>query len=195
MKEALIIFVRNPELGKVKTRLAAVVGDVRALEIYKQLLIHTKEVALSCNCDRYIFATGDVSPEDWKGFHIELQSAGDLGNKMSNAFDLLFEKEYEKVVIIGSDCLDLSADHLKSAFTQLAHNEFVIGPANDGGYYLLGMKKNHAGIFVDKNWGNDSVFTETSASIRKLGLSMYKLENLNDIDEEKDLPDYLRIKS
>ena len=195
MKEALIIFVRNPELGKVKTRLAAVVGDQRALEIYKHLLNHTKEVALACDCDRYVFVTGNVSQEDWVGFTMEQQSSGDLGDKMSNAFDFLFEKKYEKVIIIGSDCLELSGDHLIHAFNQLAYNDTVIGPANDGGYYLLGMKKHHKAIFANKNWGTESVFSETFEAIEQLGLRMHKLEYLNDIDEEKDLPDYLRSKA
>lgn len=195
MKDALIIFVRKPELGKVKTRLAASVGDQRALEIYRHLLMHTKEVALGYACDKYVFATGDVMQDDWKEFFIEQQSIGDLGNKMSHAFEFLFQKKYHKVVIIGSDCLELNVDHIKQAFTQLGEKDVVIGPANDGGYYLLGMKKNHPEIFINKKWGDDSVFSDTVATINHLGLSIYTLENLNDVDEEKDLPGHLRNQS
>lgn len=195
MKDALIIFIRNPELGKVKTRLAATVGNERALEIYLLLMNHTKEVAFACNCDKFVFATGDVLEKDWKGFYIEQQSDGDLGYKMSQAFAFLFQKNYERVIIIGSDCLELSVGHLLQAFSELNDKDVVIGPANDGGYYLLGMKKNNADIFLDKEWGKDSVFNETLATITKLGLSIYQLENLTDIDEEKDLPVHLRTRS
>lgn len=192
MKDALIIFVRNPELGKVKTRLAAYVGDQRALEIYISLLMHTKDVAISCDCDKYVFANGNVPQQNWQGFYIEQQTAGNLGDKMSDAFAFLFAKNYERVVIIGSDCLELSGSHLAEAFNRLTDHDVVIGPANDGGYYLLGMKKNHADIFLNKNWGNDSVFFQTVQTIKRLGLFMHQLEFLNDIDEEKDLPDSLR---
>ncbi len=192
MKNALIIFVRNPELGKVKTRLAATIGDQKALDIYIRLLAHTRELALSCHCDKYVFASGPLPSTEWEGFYMEQQSAGDLGNRMSHAFELLFRKAYEKVVIIGSDCLELSGNHLIQAFTELEHHDVVIGPANDGGYYLLAMKKHHAGIFSDKSWGTNSVFNQTVKTVNHLGLQMQRLENLNDIDEVKDLPEHMR---
>lgn len=192
MRKALIIFIRKPELGKVKTRLAATVGDQRALAIYLELLQHTKQVAISCDCDKYVFSDGIIDEEEWSNFSIQQQSKGNLGERMSSAFDYLFQKDYEKVIIIGSDCLELSNHHLTQAFLHLNDVDFVIGPANDGGYYLLGMKKNHADIFSNKKWGNDSVFFDTLRTAEKLKLTTHQLEYLNDIDEEKDLPDSMR---
>ena len=188
MKNALIIFVRNPELGKVKTRLAAQIGNARALEIYQKLLQHTKAAALHADCDKYVFATEQLTDNTWKDFTIEQQADGDLGKKMLHAFDHLFKKNYEKVVIIGSDCPTLTTVIIKKAFYELNAKDVVIGPAEDGGYYLLGMKKLHSEIFKDKNWSSDLVLQETLISINSLQLSSHQLETLTDVDEEKDLP-------
>ena len=107
---------------------------------------------------------------------------------MFNAFDLLFKKGFERVVIIGSDCPGLSSKHINNAFAELNNVDVVIGPAKDGGYYLLGMKKLHSAIFNGKNWSTDAVFKETIKSIDELQLTFSKLETLTDVDEEKDIP-------
>lgn len=192
MKKALIIFVRKPEAGKVKTRLAAQIGNEKALEVYIKLLQHTKFVALESDCDKYIFATENRDDNTWRGFNIEQQSEGDLGERMAHAFENLFNKNYKKVVIIGSDCPGLSVKHLEEAFGSLNNHDVVIGPAHDGGYYLLGMKKLHKKIFENKNWSTDSVFADSMHTIDKLHLSCFQLETLIDVDEEKDLPDSLK---
>ena len=191
-KNALIIFVRNPELGKVKTRLAAQVGKEKALEIYIRLLQHTKEVALQTHCEKFVFATESLKDETWKGFKTEYQVEGDLGVKMLDAFDHLLKKNYEKVVIIGSDCPGLLSNHINNAFAELNNFDVVLGPAKDGGYYLLGMKKLHSAIFSGKNWSTDTVFIDTVKSIKALNLTFYQLETLADVDEEKDLPENWR---
>ena len=192
MKNALIIFVRNPELGKVKTRLAAQVGNQKALEVYLKLLQHTKEVALHADCDKFIFATEPLKDETWKDFITAYQVEGDLGKKMCNAFDLLFKKGFERVVIIGSDCPGLSSKHINNAFAELNNVDVVIGPAKDGGYYLLGMKKLHSAIFNGKNWSTNSVYKETIKSFGELQLTFSQLEMLTDVDEVQDLPEYWR---
>src|SRR5688500_17588345 len=116
---ALIIFVRKPELGKVKTRLAAEVGDEKALAIYKRLVDHTCAVSVAAHCDTFIFSTEKLDGEPWIAFQQELQCDGDLGNKMSNAFEHLFAKGYQKILIIGSDCPSLTTKHVDSAFEKL----------------------------------------------------------------------------
>ena len=192
MKNALIIFVRNPELGKVKTRLASTIGNQKALDIYIKLLQHTKAVAAASESDKYVFATGQINELEWKAFNIEQQSGESLGDKMLHAFGFLFQQNYKNVVIIGSDCLEITNDHLAEAFSRLEDHDVVIGPANDGGYYLLGMKQAHSEIFLNKTWGSALVLTETIETIKKQHLSFYLMEKLTDIDEEKDLPGYFK---
>lgn len=188
MENALIIFVRPPELGKVKTRLAAKIGKEKALHIYIKLLQHTRMVALEVTCDKYVFATDRLDQPGWEFFKEEIQVNGDLGKKMSHAFEFLFEKGYSNIVIIGSDCPGLTSAHIDTAFKKLKEVDVVIGPTEDGGYFLLGMKKNHATLFENKAWSTPTVFKDTVDTIESLQLSMVALEKLEDVDEEKDIP-------
>ena len=189
MKEAIIIFVRNPELGKVKTRVAATVGDEAALQIYKQLLLHTMEVADKKYADKFVFYHEQIEPDDiWnkKGFHKKLQSGSNLGEKMKNAFTFVFSEGYNKVIIIGSDCLQLNTDIVHEAFAALDQKDTVIGPAKDGGYYLLGMKENHGFLFDNKTWSTESVFDESMKDMQQHHLSTGLLPLLSDVDTEAD---------
>src|SRR5690606_23212491 len=141
-KKALIIFVKNPELGKCKTRLAATMGDKAALEVYKHLVQHTAHVSKEINVDRFVFYSENIQKDDiWHTdfFRKKRQAEGDLGLKMEHAFLDIFEMGYEKAILIGSDLLDLKPQHIALAFESLNENEMVIGPAEDGGYYLLGL--------------------------------------------------------
>ena len=189
MNQALIIFVRKPELGKVKTRLAATVGDEKALAIYKELLQHTFEITSVTDADKFVFYADEIETGDlWSGprFFKAVQSNGDLGEKMKNAFRSLFQKGYDKVLIIGSDCFDLSAALIHQAFELLDKDNLVIGPAKDGGYYLLGMKKMVAVIFKNKKWGTSSVYNDTIKDLSKNNLSYAILPLLRDVDTEDD---------
>lgn len=189
--QALIIFVRNPEKGKVKTRLAATVGADAALHIYKKLLQHTFAVSQQTNADRFVFYADVVESDDvWsgQGYHKQLQAAGDLGDKMKAAFAEVFAKGYAKAVIIGSDCPELTSNHLQAAFGKLHTHDVVIGPALDGGYYLLGMKRLHAVLFQNKAWSTGTVFRDTIQTATDHSLLFFALGVLADVDEEKDLP-------
>ncbi|MEO1049050.1 MAG: TIGR04282 family arsenosugar biosynthesis glycosyltransferase [Bacteroidota bacterium] len=190
-KHLLIIFVKNPELGKVKTRLAATIGDEAALSIYHQLLEHTKRITQSLDVDKIVFYSGFVDDQDlWspEKFQKAVQTGESLGDKMSNAFKAGFENGYESICIIGSDCYELSEEILASAFQALSGNhETVVGPAKDGGYYLLGMNKHHRALFENKAWSTDEVYPKTIADFESLGLSYSVLPTLSDIDQEKDL--------
>ena len=162
--KALIVFTRNPELGKCKTRLAKHIGDHAALDIYKFLLSHTAKVSAQVHADRYVFYSENISKNDlWdnKLFYKKLQCGTDLGKRMNNAFKALFEKDYKKVLIIGSDLMDLNAEIIETAFQKLDKHNYVIGPAEDGGYYLLGMKSLNENIFQVKNWGTETVYNQT----------------------------------
>ena len=186
---ALIIFARKPEVGKVKTRLAASIGNHRALDIYKLLLNHTRSVAKAANATTFIFVTETVTDDFWSSFPCELQKGENLGEKMQNAFELIFAKGYKKCVIIGSDCPELSTGIINNAFELLKDHAVVIGGANDGGYYLLGTKKLVPSLFQNKAWSTASVFENTIQDFINENLSYKQLPFLNDLDEEKDIPE------
>lgn len=191
-KQALIIFTRNPEIGKVKTRLAKTVGNESALEIYKLLLSHTYEITKSLKVDKYVFYSENIHKHDlWEPeiFRKKLQKGEDLGERMQGAFSELFKMGYEKLIIIGSDIIDLTQKDLENAFEMLEKNYFVVGPAFDGGYYLLGMKSLKKELFQNKNWSTDSVLRDSLENIK--GESYYLLPEKNDIDTYEDLKDLI----
>jgi uncharacterized protein len=189
-KEALIIFVKNAELGKVKTRLAKDVGDEKALEIYLELLQHTKDIAADLSQDKYVFYSSFIPEDDIfsnAGYILKQQKGDDLGERMSNAFEEVFGLGYEKVVIIGSDCLELEPVYLEKAFECLGLRDFIIGPARDGGYYLLGMKALDAGIFKNIEWSTSTVYKKTVNYIERQHKDFHKLPPLSDVDTVEDL--------
>jgi len=187
-KNLLLIFTRNPELGKVKTRLAKTIGNEAALDIYKFLLEHTKQVTQNLSCDKALYYSVKVRKNDiWNAttYQKHLQDGNDLGIRMHNAFQQAFSTGYEKVVIIGSDLPDLTSEHINQAFQKLNSNDVVMGPAEDGGYYLLGMKKLHTNIFQNKNWGTSTVRKDTLNDLQNE--SVHLLETLNDVDVFDDI--------
>ncbi len=184
----LIIFTKNPELGKVKTRLAKSIGNKAALDIYKFLLSHTVSVTKSLEVDKIVYYSEEIPDEDlWpsESFNKKVQSGRDLGEKMKNAFQETFNSGYRRVIIVGSDLLDLSRDDLEQAFLELKKNDVVIGPAEDGGYYLLGMKSLNSEVFKNKAWSTSSVLSDTLKDLE--GKKIKILETRNDIDEIQDL--------
>jgi len=194
-KNALIIFTRNPELGKCKTRLAKTIGDKAAVDIYKYLLKHTVTISQDINVDKFVFYSEDIKKKDlWNNavFIKKLQQGIDLGERMEHAFKQLFQSHYEKVVIIGSDLLDLKPTDIETAFQLLNNNDFVIGPAKDGGYYLLGMKRLQSKLFKNKKWGTSTVLNDTLKDIQNSTFVL--LKELNDIDTFEDLKPYQQLK-
>ena len=187
-KNLLIIFTRNPELGKVKTRLAKSIGDENALTIYKTLLGRTEKITRDLNCDKAVYYSVKVRKNDiWDAsiYQKHQQHRDDLGIRMHNAFSEAFNNNYDKVAIIGSDLFDLKPNHINDAFKALDNNDVVIGPAHDGGYYLLAMKSLYSQVFKNKNWGTSTVFKDTIKDLKFE--SIHLLETLNDIDVYDDL--------
>ena len=121
-----------------------------------------------------------------EGFVKRLQSDNDLGSKMKDAFSEVLNEGYKKAVIIGSDCMDLTTAIIVQAFDLLETKDTVIGPAKDGGYYLLGMKNFSPCIFKDKNWSTSSVYNDTVIDMEANGISFGVLPLLNDVDTEDD---------
>ena len=191
LKKAIILFTKNPELGKVKTRLAKTLGNEKALEIYKKLLLHTQQIVAPVLVDKFVFYSNKIIENDaWSNevYHKKIQKGIDLGERMKNAFQELFELNYDSICIIGSDCFELSSEIINGAFRVLKNNDVVVGPTFDGGYYLLGMNKLHSPLFENIVWSTETVFKETLFKIEKANLSKAILVKLNDVDEEIDVP-------
>jgi len=186
-KNVLIIFTRNPELGKVKTRLAATVGNEAALEIYKFLISHIVEVSEKIEVDKYVFYSESIQENDaWDNsvFRKKLQHGDDLGERMNIAFEQLFKMGYQKVVIAGSDIYELTSEDIKDSFIALETDDFVIGPAKDGGYYLLGMKQLNSAVFRNKNWGTSTVFKDTMEDLKNEKVSLLAVKSDVDVFED-----------
>ena len=187
-EELLLIFTRNPELGKVKKRLAAGIGEVPALEIYKYLLKHTVEVTTNLQVEKWVCYSEEIPEEDiWKkeAFSKKLQQGKDLGKRMEKAFSEAFNHGFQKVVIIGSDLYDITEEDLKMAFLALDDHEYVLGPAQDGGYYLLGMKKETPQLFSNKDWSTEKVFQQTLGDLKQEKVKLLPVRN--DIDTFEDM--------
>ena len=187
-KNLLLVFTRNPALGKVKTRLAKTVGDKTALEIYTFLLERTRDIAAKVTADKAVYYSVKIRENDiWDAtiFQKYLQVGEDLGIRMLHAFKNGFETGYEKVLIIGSDLYDLTAETIENAFKALENNEVVIGPAEDGGYYLLGMNSLEEKVFKNKDWGTETVRKNTLEDLKDK--KVFLLGELNDVDVFEDI--------
>lgn len=194
MKTALIIFVRNPEAGKVKTRLAATMGTVRALDIYCRLLQHTHDITRDLACDKFVFYADNIAADDLWENHIyqkKLQRGDTLGDRMLAAFIDLFKLRYAKVQVIGSDCFELSGPIIETGFDKLNEKDVVIGPSADGGYYLLGTNQIITEFFSNKQWSSETVFADTLSDMQQLSLTCFQLPVLRDVDTEDDWNHYV----
>ncbi len=190
-KPALIIFIKNPEPGKVKTRIGKTLGDDKAVEIYKKLLGHTLSITVEVDADRYLYYGDYINWNDtWDTslYYKRLQAGDDLGQRMNNAFAEVLSIGHTSAVIIGSDCLELTSEMILEALGALKDHGSVIGPTYDGGYYLLGMTSLLPSLFQNKNWSTDTVFADTKADIDGLGISCKVLGKLADMDEAQDVP-------
>ncbi|MEQ1745540.1 MAG: TIGR04282 family arsenosugar biosynthesis glycosyltransferase [Saprospiraceae bacterium] len=185
----LLVFIKNPILGKVKTRLARTVGDAEALRIYHILLEKTRTAALGTAARRWLFYSENIDPDDaWPetDFQKFVQQGDDLGTRMTDAFRQAFATGAGRVVIIGSDCPELPGAALNKAFALLKTHDFVLGPTPDGGYYLLGMRAFGPAVFENIAWSSESVRTATMQTIASLGKSCALLPEYSDVDTEAD---------
>ena len=189
MNHTLIIFTKNLVFGKVKTRLASSVGNDKAFEIYTLLIAHTHAITHQLSMNKIVFYSDEIEADDLWGndYKKQLQAGNDLGERMLNAFEFSFQKSNGKAIIIGCDCPQLTTQIINHAFEQLDNCDVIIGPAEDGGYYLLGMKKLHEQLFANIEWSTNKVLTETIKRCNENKLSYNLLPTLNDVDEENDL--------
>ncbi|UZD23163.1 TIGR04282 family arsenosugar biosynthesis glycosyltransferase [Algoriphagus halophytocola] len=187
--EALLIFQKNAELGKVKTRLAAGIGEEEALQVYFQLCGFTHSIAQQCEMSKKLYFSNYIEGDSagyGDEYQFEVQTGQDLGEKMSNAFRETFAQGFERVVIIGTDCPELSPQVINQAFAELRHNDAVIGPAKDGGYYLLGMSRYLPGVFEGIPWSTEQVTKLTTDFLQNNEHPFVLLPVLSDVDYEED---------
>ena len=183
--KALAVFLKNRVLGQVKTRLAKDVGPEKALEIYSHLYTHTLNVAKTVEAEIHgFYATKKKPHSTFDGVH--LQNGSDLGERMKNAFALLFER-HERVVLIGSDLPELSTTLIEKAYALLEENDLVLGPTLDGGYYLIGLRSVQPHLFEKMSYSHPEVLAQTLERAKELKLSFAMLEPLRDLDTLEDL--------
>ncbi len=183
----LLIFVKNPVPGTVKTRIARTVGNDRAIEVYRHLLAYTQQITRDLNWKRVVYYGDFINTTDgWNGYEKKAQIGTDLGERMLNAFAEQFTTGATRVVIIGSDCLAIRPEHLRQAFRALDTTDVVIGPATDGGYYLLGMNQLHPFLFQNKPWSQPELLVQTLHELNQSDLTCTLLEELTDVDEWDD---------
>lgn len=188
MSRALvIIFVKNLDIGTVKTRLAKTIGDYGAFEVYSELVKLTEHVTLNLEEDVKVYFSKKVFSDLWPNTSKHVQLGDNLGDRMLNAFTDGFDQGYDKIILIGSDLPDLNEQHIKKTISYLDNNDVVFGPADDGGYYLIGMNTLIPNIFKDKPWSQPNLLKVTLQELDELNHSVATLENLNDIDTYEDL--------
>lgn len=193
LHRALLLFIKNPVPGKVKTRLAATVGPDRALELYLRMLAHTRSTALRTAASRLVFYSDFVDEQDdWRrpDFEKMLQRGTDLGLRMHHAIADALQR-HSRSVLVGGDIPGLRADIIEAAFDALEDADVVIGPAEDGGYYLIGMRAPHPEIFENIHWSTPQVLAQTLERCHMAGCSVRLVDTLSDVDTEADWEKYV----
>ncbi len=186
----LAVFSKNPVEGKVKTRLAGTIGNIRALEIYEALRRLTDAATSPVKARRVIWYSDFIPQTDTllsPGTEARLQQGKDLGERMHNAFCEMFSSGSLLVVLIGTDCPDISAAIIEKAFALLESSDAVLGPAMDGGFYLIGLKQRIPELFLGRTWSTSTVLEETLDKLETKGFSFSLLPELRDIDTFEDL--------
>jgi len=190
----LLFFLRNPEKGKVKTRLASALGDEMAVRLYRRFLLETLFTLNRGTFLFYLCFYPENSLSDLKGWleddYLYMPQKGeDLGERMKNGFIDAFAMNFKRVVLIGSDIPDLPLEFIEEAFTSLQEKDVVIGPSLDGGYYLIGFKDKNFSLRVFEGipWSTKRVFEETMKILKQEGLTVHTLQPWRDIDTIDDL--------
>jgi len=195
LKHKLIVFLRAPRPGEVKTRLAATIGDEAACEAYRKLVEKLLENLASLNEVELCFAPDEAEAEirPWlkTGWRLSPQGGGDLGARLHRAFESACHSGAKHVVAIGSDCPEVTPGDIESAWIALQSHDAVIGPANDGGYWLIGLNEPRWSLFEGVAWSTDHVLAQTIERCRTAGLRVRLLRELDDVDTEDDWRRYL----
>lgn len=199
-ERGLIVFVKYPRAGEVKTRLGASVGGDVAAAIYRELAEHVFVAAEALHMEGVqvcIFYAPQADPGAYaawvaRPFTFFPQRGETLGERMRHAFATLFASTIRRAVIIGTDVPDLTAHILRKAFDALDRRDIVLGPSSDGGYYLLGMNAPVKDVFAGIEWSSAVVLRQTIERSASLGLSVSLLETLSDVDTAEDYHAFLQ---
>ncbi len=187
---AVALFAKAPRVGQVKTRLAAAIGAAAATALYRRIGLEVAR-AVASEFPLTVWFHPDGAEQEmraWLGDHpYRLQRGGDLGSRLLAAFDAHFEAGDAPVVAIGADCPGVDAALIREAEAQLRSADVVIGPSEDGGYYLLGLKEPHPGVFMDVPWSSADVLRVTAKRCCEHHLSVGLLRTLRDLDTVQDL--------
>ena len=201
--QRLIVFTRYPTPGQVKTRLIPVLGEKGAAQLYAEMTEHTlarigpSEDQPSSPAITLCYTGGDANQmADWLGSDCDYQPQGDgdLGQRLCRAFERAFDRGVRRVVVIGTDCPGINAPIITKAFEALRSHDVVLGPAADGGYYLIGLSQWAPDLFVEIPWGTSQVFEATVCKAKHQSLKIAPLEMLSDVDRPEDLPVWQRCK-
>ncbi|MCT4560028.1 MAG: TIGR04282 family arsenosugar biosynthesis glycosyltransferase [Crocinitomicaceae bacterium] len=188
MNQAIIVFQKNPKEGHTKTRLAATIGHPNAMRVYGELVRHAHEVITSFDVHKYLYFSDFVEDDiRWANYHKYVQSGDDLGVRMYNALQRACNQGVERAILIGTDCYQLTEEIISEALESLKKNDYCIGPALDGGYYLIGCRLADKEVFFNKEWSTNSVFDEAVSAIENLNKTVHILPALSDVDVEEDL--------
>jgi rSAM/selenodomain-associated transferase 1 len=195
-KERLIVFVKAPRIGEVKTRIAKTAGAARACEIYRKLVGKVLENMKALRAVQLRFAPDDAATgiSSWQreGWTVAPQGDGDLGVRLVRAFESAFAEGAERVVIIGSDSPEAKSSDVRAAWKELKSHDVVIGPAIDGGYWFIGLRAPQPELFREIAWSSDQVLGQTLARAKSLGLRIQLGRILSDIDTEEDWNAHVR---
>lgn len=202
MERRLIIFSRYPEPGKTKTRLIPALGPDGAAALQRDMTRHIIGVARKLAAREALaievrFEGGDAPQMETafgRGVLYREQGSGDLGDRLRRALVEAVREDADRIVVIGADCPEVTPALLADAFLRLRRHDLVIGPARDGGYYLIGLRQPEPELFTDISWGSDRVLEQTLGRARQLSLTIDQLENLADIDRPADLSVWQRLK-
>ena len=189
-KDVVAVFVKNLIPGTVKTRLAKDLGMDLAMEVYKELVGITAQATDFVKVDKCVYYSEYVELEDKfddEKYNKHIQEGKELGQRMQNAFYDAFEAGYDKMILIGSDVPDISSEIIEAGFKQLDKNDIVIGPSEDGGFYLIGMKIAHENLLSHQNYGHDEVLENLLEEVESRDLSVARLKELIDIDTQEDM--------
>jgi len=193
--EKLLILLKAPLLGQVKTRMAAEIGADNALAAYRQMLdkVLSTMAPLSVVELHYTPKTELCLVKDISNnrFTYHDQAEGDLGFRILAAFRQAFQAGAKRIAMIGTDCPEVTSLDVQTAWAALKTNDLVLGPAQDGGYWLIGLKEPHPELFTGINWSTATVLTETLTRASQLGLSHHLLQTLSDVDTLADWQAYL----
>ena len=189
-KDVVAVFVKNLIPGTVKTRLAKDLGMDLAMEVYKELVGITAQATDFVKVDKCVYYSEYVELEDQfddEKYNKHIQEGKELGQRMQNAFYDAFEAGYDKMILIGSDVPDISSEIIEAGFKQLDKNDIVIGPSEDGGFYLIGMKIAHENLLSHQNYGHDEVLENLLEEVESRDLSVARLKELIDKDTQEDM--------